>query len=442
MTFANFVALNRLSQRRGQRLAVQSLQLRLVIERIDLRRPADHEQEDHRLGPRREMRRPRRERLQRIDHRRLARRGGPQLLAQQCLERQRAETGPKLAKEPPSRTIAINVRHCEAKQRNCGGSRNLQYTIWPSMAKLAARGPIDDLGSNWTRRKTMLRSIAAVAIALLAVSKAWGLGIESFGNEPLTHHNYVDWPNVLPVINDSHRVYHVWVNGNESFYFEGDTTALNVALKNFATIKADRLTVVLRPGPGKGSSLKGDQLFGFDWDLHLLGGISKHLSTLELGSNVWDPNPQLYVYIGEAIKLDEIEIPEGVELLQIADLQTRYAKCLASKDDTVRGWCCGHIARLDPYNSDSMEQVARKLDDDDDWVKSNAVGAMSLFTGVAGQAIEKLKAVKTDNAQLQEQIQKSIERLQQARLDEASRKEHELALESIHAFVSVLRQSK
>ena len=111
VTFANFDACKRLPQGSGQRLAVQPLQLGLVIERIDLRRPADHEQEDHRLGPRREMRRPRREGLQRINHRPLSRRSRPQLLSQQSLERQRAETGAKLAEESSSRTVTASVIH-------------------------------------------------------------------------------------------------------------------------------------------------------------------------------------------------------------------------------------------------------------------------------------------------------------------------------------------
>jgi hypothetical protein len=97
-------------------LAVLFLQQWLVIERVDLRRPADHEQEDHRLGSRLEMRRPRREGLQRIDQRWLACRGGPQLLTPKCLEGQHSEPGPELAKKSPSRTIAINVSHCRAKR--------------------------------------------------------------------------------------------------------------------------------------------------------------------------------------------------------------------------------------------------------------------------------------------------------------------------------------
>ena len=72
--------------------------------------------------------------------------------------------------------------------------------------------------------------------------------MEGFGNEPIGSANYGDWPNIMAVINDTHRVYHTWVNGSEHFYFKGDTEALNAALKNFAAIKADRRTVVLRPG--------------------------------------------------------------------------------------------------------------------------------------------------------------------------------------------------
>ena len=68
------------------------------------------------------------------------------------------------------------------------------------------------------------------------------------------------------------------MNGNEHFYFAGDTAALNAALKKFASIKADRLTVVLRPGPGKTNSFKKEQSLAFNWNLHLLGGIARHMS--------------------------------------------------------------------------------------------------------------------------------------------------------------------
>ena len=288
----------------------------------------------------------------------------------------------------------------------------------------------------------MLHSIAAVALALLLVSNASSIGMGSLGNKPFSDHNYAAWPNVMPVINDAHRVCHTWVNGNEHFYFAGDTTALNAAFQNFVAIKAGRLTIVLRPGPGKTNSFISEKSIAFNWNLHLLGGIAQYMSTRELASNIWDPSPYLHVYVGDAIKLDDLEIPEGVEVLEIADLQARYAKCLTSNDRTVRGWSCGHIARLDPYNAHSMREIVAKLNDDDDWVKLNAAGALSLFTGMADEVIEKLQGVKSDNEQLQKRIQKSVEWLQNAPPDEAARKEYQQSLASIHAFVAKLRQTR
>ena len=185
----------------------------------------------------------------------------------------------------------------------------------------------------------------------------------------------------MPVVNDVHRVYHSWVNGNEHFYFAGDTVALNAAIKNFAAIKADRVTIVLHPCPGKANSFNNKQSFAFNWSLHLLGGISRIMAKQDLGSNIWDPSPNLHVYVGDAIKLDQIEISKVVELLEISDLQKRYAKCLNSKDSTVAGWSCGHIAELDPYNAESMRQIATKLDDDD-WVKLNAVDLRSIYAAI------------------------------------------------------------
>jgi hypothetical protein len=289
----------------------------------------------------------------------------------------------------------------------------------------------------------MLRSIAAVGLLLLAVSNAWGMVEEFVGNEPLSGHNYTNWPNVMPVINDTHRVYRWMGNGSTCLFFKGNTVALNAALKNFAAIEAGRLTVVLRPAPGKISSFTWGRSFAFNWNLHLLGGTAKRMSTLEFGSNIWDLNPYLHVYVGDAIKLDGIEIPEGVEVLEIADLLKRYTKCLASSDQTVRGWSCDKIARLDPYDVDSMRTIAVMLHDQVDWVKRCAAGALSQFTSVADEVVEKLQAVKTDDKQLQERIDKSIESLHKAQPPkETARKEYQQLLTSIHAFVVSRRVSR
>ncbi len=285
----------------------------------------------------------------------------------------------------------------------------------------------------------MLRAIAAIVLASLAVSAAWSWGTEGLGNAPLHEANYTEWPNVMPVINNPHRVYQSWVNGNEHFYFAGDMSPLNAALQDFAQIKAERLTVVLRPGPGRVSSFHNKQSIAFNWELHLLGGIARHMAKEDATGTAWDPHPCLTVYVGDAIQLDELDIPAGVAVVELADLQRQYTQCLASDDRDIRGWSCFPLAQLDPYDGESMRKIASLLDADDEWVKLNAASALAQFTGVADEAIARLRAVKTDNGQLRERVERSIELLQQAQPSAAARKEYEQTLTAIHAFVAAQR---
>ena len=191
----------------------------------------------------------------------------------------------------------------------------------------------------------MCRLLLVLALSIVTATEVFGLGEETFGNKQFSKANFSDWPNVMPVVNDTHRVYHSWVNGNENFYFQGNTEALNLALKSFALVTAEKRTVILRPAPGRVSSFNGEQKFVFNWQLHLLGGIAKHMSTRDQGSNVWDPNPELTIYVGGDIVLNMIEIPQNVDVLQLADLKARYEKSLKSTHQDVRGWTCGNIRR-------------------------------------------------------------------------------------------------
>lgn len=285
----------------------------------------------------------------------------------------------------------------------------------------------------------MQRTIVALGLVLGVISTASGMGTESFGSGGLSGLNYTDWPGAIRVINSRQRVYHQWVNGNESFYYQGATADLNDALRNFAAIEADRLVVVLHPGPGETHSFNRERQVDFDWRLHLLGGLSKHMATLPLGDQVWDPSPYLHIYVGDRIKLADLDMPPGVEVLELADLQTRYAKALASTDQSVRGWSCGRIASLDPYRRESMQEIARMLADGEDWVKLNAAGALAIFTEYSDEAIRALESVETNDERLRERIGESIQKLRDSQPDPERRRQFQQQLEAIHAYVASLR---
>ena len=288
-----------------------------------------------------------------------------------------------------------------------------------------------------TKDRTV-RTFSIVAVATLSVSIAAELraaGQETYGNETLSTANYTDWPGIEPVINDEHRTYHTWVNGNEHFYYRGDTAALNDFLKRFATAGTTR-EVVLRPAPAATKTFKGDPV-EFDWMLHLVGGIAKHMTTLDKGDKVWPKHPVMHVYVGETIKLDELVIPKGVPAIGLAELKARHRDALDSTDKSVRGWSNGNLARLDRYDEQSAAAIAKNLAAEDGWVRTNAVLALAHFGAHAKATLPALRKARDDAGEtLQQQIDDTIATIEQAETDEAAAEKHAKSLRAIEDWLA------
>ena len=154
-------------------------------------------------------------------------------------------------------------------------------------------------------------AILLSVVLLNPSAKAWAMGFEDFGNEPLNALNYQDQQGIMPLLNLRSRVYHVWCNGNEYFYYRGDTAALNDALGKFAAVKAEVHEMLLRPGPRMAHSFDGKAI-PFQWDLHVVRGICRHLTTLPQGGKIWPKSPMMAVCVGGGIDLAKIEVPKDV----------------------------------------------------------------------------------------------------------------------------------
>ena len=285
-------------------------------------------------------------------------------------------------------------------------------------------------------RNTSTCLIFAV-LALCLPGKAWALATEHVGNAPLNELNYNEWKGIVPLVNHSSRVYQTWCNGNEQFYYRGDTATLNDALKKFAAAKADVHEVLLQPGPGVVHSFDGAKTIVYNWDLHILGGISRPRldATLPQADQVWSRFPTMDVRIGGDIALDKIEIPRCVSIIDLAGLSRRYRKALTSKDKTVRGWGAGELARLDPYNAENLTAVAKLLKDKDEWVQQNAVGAITVFGKKAESVLPVLREMRaTQNKQLKDSVERAIEEIRQADDTSAAEKENRAMQKKIREF--------
>lgn len=228
-----------------------------------------------------------------------------------------------------------------------------------------------------------------------ATMRAVGLGTEDFGNEPLNAFNYTEWPGILPVLNQPGRVYHSWVNGNEHFYYRGDTAALNETLAAFAASTAATHEVVLRPTAGTHKSFHGTEV-AFDWLVHIQGGLSKHLGA---DSPVFDRFPTLTIFLGgKDIDLDEISVPEGVTLLDVTAMRERYLRGLADADKETRGYAAMYLAELDGDQAESAKAIASLLEDPNDWVRCMAASALGRMGKAAEPCLPALRAENTNTA--------------------------------------------
>lgn len=175
------------------------------------------------------------------------------------------------------------------------------------------------------RRLCVIAAIVTVIVGQLFAQKAFALAADEEGNEPLIELNYTAWKGIMPIVNDKARVYHVWVNGNERFYYKGATKQLNVAIAAFAKVEVKNHVVVLRPGPVERRSIGTKARILFNWELKVISGHASQRATDDIEDLEWQKDPVLTVYIGGDIDLDKIEIPEGVTL-RAAPGQSKEAK--------------------------------------------------------------------------------------------------------------------
>jgi len=291
--------------------------------------------------------------------------------------------------------------------------------------------------------KTAMLKRVMLAVLLLAgcCGTARASGEEDFGNKPLNEANFKDWSGVMPVVNHPSRVYHVWVNGNEQCYYQGDVAALNDTLRKFAGVQTEARDVVLRPGPGEVSSFDGSRKTQFSWHLQMFGGISRYLLNLEAGKKVWSDHPVLTVYTGGAIDLDKVEIPKGVTLLSVSEVKKRTLEGLKSKDKTVRGWGAGVLASLDAYDPASRDALAALLSDPDNWVRLNAVHSLPTFGKMAQTTLPLIRRnLETDDKSLKEAAEQSIQKIEQAPAAPDLERQHREQLEKIDRFVVAQRK--
>jgi hypothetical protein len=283
--------------------------------------------------------------------------------------------------------------------------------------------------------------IVAASLALLLVlalpATALALATEAFGNDPMV--KQPDWAEgVVDVVNLKSRVYTVWVNGNESFYYRGNARDLNEAIAKFTAVHDGVRELILLPGPPAARKSFEGKMVDYDWMLHVPSGIYKAMTKREhatLTVYVRAPNPRpldrkrveqwlpglgsdsfkareqasqelqklgkdAKPILREALKAEQspearrrleallervqdvdvtdLVIPKGVTVVTVDDQLAAHMKGMQSPDRNVRSTALQDLAGLAPYSDKVVSALSDALKkDEDNHVRRVAAGCLS-----------------------------------------------------------------
>ncbi len=339
-------------------------------------------------------------------------------------------------------------------------------------------------------------AVLVLAFGLLGTpGRALGLATEHFGNAPVPA-GFVDLgPEALALANLKTRVYWHEVNGNPTFFYEGDAAALNEALKKFAALPGGTREVVLLPGHGEGHSLTGEKKFDYDWwvntpaGLHREGAprltvyigavapatppdekqVARWLADLdsdtfevrdkaagELGKLGHAATPalrkalaakpsaealkQIELLLGSlrGIDLRDVKVPGGVTVVEVKDLLARYREGLKASDAAARGYAAGDLGWLAPYADVVPDLVGFLKVETAEYPRRCAAGVLAGMGKKAAPALPLLKAgLKDPDANVRNAFEDAVKRIEGAK-DEGPTKEQaerqRALLDGISAF--------
>ncbi len=110
----------------------------------------------------------------------------------------------------------------------------------------------------------------------------------------------------------SSRVYSVWVNGNENFYFQSSPDEINELISLFSKARLRDHEIQLEPGTNTVKSFGGN-VFDYNVSLQILDGIALAMNREK--DTAATHEPRLTVYVGEdSALLKQLKLPANIHL--------------------------------------------------------------------------------------------------------------------------------
>ncbi len=139
------------------------------------------------------------------------------------------------------------------------------------------------------------------------------IGPDSANPHPTTEQQ--DWPKgLVELVWRESRVYSVWVNGNENFYFKADAKEINELIRLFSQARMRDHELIIKTGKPKVKSFKSDE-FEYNVNLHIIAGIAMHMTRRADEPRTHEPPLTIYVDPdGDHAWLKTIHLPANIIL--------------------------------------------------------------------------------------------------------------------------------
>lgn len=121
--------------------------------------------------------------------------------------------------------------------------------------------------------------LCSLIVAVLVISSctrvSYGLRTEQVGPDsrhPTSAPRQPGWPDgMIKLLQRESRVYSIWVNGNENFYFKENPDEINELIRLFSETRMRNHELWIKTGKKHVKSFNGDKI-SYNVNYHILGG--------------------------------------------------------------------------------------------------------------------------------------------------------------------------
>jgi len=153
-------------------------------------------------------------------------------------------------------------------------------------------------------------------LVLSCAQSGYGMATEQIGPDKDRRHPTVEqpgWPaGMIEILRHDSRVYSIWVNGNENFYFKATPGEIGELIKLYSQTRLRDHVVIIETEKKEVRTFKRDKI-DYNVNFHFLGGIALAMTRRNGGAETCEPTLAIYVNANAPQSLSkQITIPDNI----------------------------------------------------------------------------------------------------------------------------------